>query len=272
MMKRLVTLGLVAGLSVLTSMTAFASTWEVQQDGSYKVYDSKRNLDSDSGYYSVSYYRWEQQEDGTWKMHRTSDWWQSDCSHMQHIGIDPKDSCPGELKHSEEYLQGSKVVKDKWYFFDENGIMVADKWLSATERYTNSWFERKPDKYSAGIWTYYDPSGAKVFDVEVDGRRIDKDGIWRDPSIIPLRSDGIVDLSRLDAEGIDHFSVEIENNYSLDEILERLRNLPEYIGESTKEYGTLEMKFTEPTLNTFAEVLISMNSPEWREWKEMNRL
>ena len=32
------------------------------------------------------------------------------------------------------------------------------------------------------------------------------------------------------------------------------------------------MKFTEPTLNTFAEVLISMNSPEWREWKEMNRL
>ena len=267
--KGLAVLGLVAGLSVLSSMTAFASVWETQQDGSYKVYGSEENLNSDSGYYSVSYYRWEQQEDGTWKMHRIRDWWQSNCSHMRHIGVDPKDSCPGELKHSEEYLRGSAFLKDKWYFFDENGIMVADKWISRPE---SPLTKNKSDKYSAGILEYYDPSGAKVFDAEVNGRRIDKDGIWRDPSIIPLRSDGIVDLSRLDAEGIDCFLNEIGDNYSLDEILERLRNLPEYIGESTNEYGALEMNFAYPALNLKYDVdyLFFINSPEGKEWLGRN--
>lgn len=262
--KGFVTACFVAGLSVMTSMSAFASVWEMQQDGSYKVYDSEKNLNSDSGYYSVSYYRWEQQEDGAWKMHRISDWWQSNCSHMKHIGVDPKESCPGELKHSEEYLRGSAFLKDKWYFFDESGIMAADKWISQAERYTNSWIQTS-DKYSVGILEYYDPSGAKVFDAEVNGRRIDKDGIWRDPSIIPLRSDGIVDLSRLDAEGIDFFLFEIKDNYSLDEILERLRNLPEYIGESTNEYGMLQMNFTDPNLKYDVEFLTIINSPEWKE-------
>lgn len=53
-LKGIVTLGLIACLSVSSSMTALANGhWEKQSDGTWKHWYSSEDLDEDSGFYSV---------------------------------------------------------------------------------------------------------------------------------------------------------------------------------------------------------------------------
>lgn len=64
---------------------------------------------------------------------------------------------------------------------------------------------------------------------------------------MPYKEDGRIDISKLNWKESIPYKIEekIRTEYTLDEILDRFRQLPEYIGESRNEYGALELKFSD---------------------------
>ena len=81
MKKEVVFASLLAGLTVLSTIPAFA--WETKklEDGWIMKYASEETLNENSGYYDVYYYKWEQQEDRTWKLQKIRDYWMPTCNH-----------------------------------------------------------------------------------------------------------------------------------------------------------------------------------------------
>lgn len=218
-------------MSLSLSILSYAAQWEKQSDGSYKYWVKDKNLDEDSGYYNVHNYRWEQQADGTWKAYHTHDFWRLLCGCMLGHSGDPKDTCPGRLEHEEEWVTGSCYINDNYYLFDENGIMQTNRWISLPEI---DEIEKRGTTvnysiYNKATYHYYDGNGAKVINGTQDGRVI-VDGVWYDPSVIPFREDGRIDLSKLDwGSGIYHaLDKRIRKEYTPDEILDEIRKIPNF--------------------------------------------
>lgn len=254
-------------MSLSLSILSYAAQWEKQSDGSYKYWVKDKNLDEDSGYYNVHNYRWEQQADGTWKAYHTHDFWRLLCGCMLGHSGDPKDTCPGRLEHEEEWVTGSCYINDNYYLFDENGIMQTNRWISLPEidEIKKSGATVSSNIYDKATYQYYNGNGAKVVNGIQDGRVI-VDGVWYDPSVIPFKEDGRIDIARLDwKEDIPYGITEkIRKEYTPDEILDGFRHLPEYVGESKNSYGVLELKFTDYEITSEFNSLYFM-SLHWDE-------
>ena len=132
--------------------------------------------------------------------------------------------------------------------------MVTGSWVSLWKinevqclQQWNPEYFKEPEryrKYCAAIYQYYDENGQQLYNTTVDGRQINEDGVWRDPSIVPLREDGTVDLWRLDWDGMHYFSDELKEQYTKEDFYNRLRQFPEYVGETVNPYGAIEMEFS----------------------------
>lgn len=235
-------------MSLSLPILSHAEQWEKQSDGSYKSWREDKNLDEDSGFYSVHNYKWEQQEDGTWKAFHTHDFWRTLCRcALGHLS-DPKYTCPGKLDHDEEWVTGSCYINDNYYLFDENGILQTNRWISISDvrEIKNSSITANYSIYDKATYSYYDENGAKVSNGIQDGRVI-ADGVWYDPSVIPLKEDGRIDIARLDWKESIPYDIEekIRTEYTPDEILDGFRHLPEYLGESRNSYGALVLQFSD---------------------------
>ena len=220
--KKLTVLAMAVGLSVLAAVPAFATERKLE-DGWIMKYGSEESIDESSGYYNVYYYRWEQQADGTWKLHKKRDYWTPTCDHSFGHSRDPRLTCPGEMVHVDEY-----VAKDTYgeYFLDENGIMVTDKWVSAAERNNTKW--HTPDAYELATYWYYGSDGTRRYDMVRDGYAM-KDGVWRDPNVIPVNTDGTLNMQAMTDEQFGHYlynSYELMSMYTFDQVNEEINRRP----------------------------------------------
>lgn len=231
--KSLIILGLTVVMSLALPILSYADYWEKQSDGSYKSWGKDKNLDEDSGFYNINYYKWEQQADGTWKVYHTQDYWKTLCSCAFGHQSDPKLTCPGRLEHKEGWLtKAERYINGNSYLFDENGIMQANRWISEPEysRMVKTVARaQESEPYYEATYYYYDENGAKVIDGIQDGRVI-KDGVWFDPSVIPFREDGRIDISKLDWGRKRLFAMDkrIREEYTPDEILDEFRKIPNF--------------------------------------------
>ena len=222
MKKKLAFMGLIAGLSVLSAIPAFAMEKKLE-DGWTMIYSSEKSIDESSGYYNVYYYRWEQQADGTWKLHRKRDYWNPTCNHSFGHERDPRPRCPGEMVHVDEY-----VAKETYgeYFLDSNGIMVTDKWVSDAERNNTKW--HTPDDYELATYWYYGADGTRRYDMVRDGYAM-KDGVWRDPNVIPVNTDGTLNMQAMSDEQFLHYlynSYALMSMYTFEQVDEEINRRP----------------------------------------------
>lgn len=246
--KSLIVLSLTVVMSLALPMLSYADYWEKQSDGSYKSWREDKNLNEDSGYYNVHNYKWEQQADGTWKAYHTHDYWRTLCNcSLGHLS-DPKYTCPGRLDHDEEWVTGSCNINGIDYLFDENGIMQTNRWISFPElrNIKKSGMTENYSVYEQATYFYYDENGEKVINGTQDGRVI-VDGAWYNPSVMPYKEDGRIDIAKLNWKETIPYKIEekIRAEYTPDEILDGFRHLPEYVGESRNKYGVLELQFSD---------------------------
>lgn len=254
------TAGIMMSMSV--SMLSYASHWDRQEDGSYKVWDNENNLDENSGYYHIRYLQWFPQQDGTWKLYWKQDRWVTTCNHLFGHSSDPKLTCPGELQHSERWITGRIGVDGTLYYFNQDGIMQSNAWIPIVENYMSYNSEAEQMPYLSAIYRYYDESGAECAEGVIDGRIIGKDGYWMDPSVIPYREDGRIDIAKIDwTQNIPtELEERIADEFTPDEITEEFRKLPQYLGESVNSYGVIEMKFSNPQIESMYFVMHNLKA------------
>lgn len=263
-MKRKGLAVLIAGImmSISVPVLSYASHWDRQEDGSYKLWDTEENLDENSGFYHIRYLQWVPQEDGTWKLYWKQDKWVATCGHLLGHSVDPKLTCPGELRHSEHWITGRVIVDGTLYYFNEDGIMQANAWIPIAKNYQTFSSESDQSTYKSAIYRYYDESGAECSEGVIDGRVIGKDGLWMDPSVIPCREDGRIDITKINWTQDIPTELErrIAEEFTPDEITEEFRKLPEYLGETVNSYGIVELKFSNSEIETNYKTMYSFKA------------